>query len=200
MISLTFEAETWAHRLRAGPKLAVLAGSTVLLFSVSHWSGLLACLSVTLLLYGSCGAAFAAEGFRQLKGLGYVAAMLLLWHGVIGDLIGGVAISLRLVTALAAANFVTATTRLSDMIEVMRSCLGPLRSLGWKTGIFEMAVALAIRFVPVIRRDADMLAQAWKARSARSVGFQILIPLALITLDEADHVAEALRARGGAGV
>jgi len=35
------------------------------------------------------------------------------------------------------------------------------------------------------------------ARSRRRPGWQLVLPLSLAALDDADHVAEALRARGG---
>ena len=45
----------------------------------------------------------------------------------------------------------------------------------------------------------DILRESWRARSPRRPGWRILLPATLAALDDADHVAEALRARGGAG-
>ena len=55
-----------------------------------------------------------------------------------------------------------------------------------------------IRFIPVMLARFDQLAFAWRARAARRMGWQVLMPAALAALDDAAHVAEALRARGGA--
>ena len=40
-------------------------------------------------------------------------------------------------------------------------------------------------------------ASTWRARSPRRPGWQILMPVTLLAIDDAEHVAEALRARGG---
>jgi len=37
----------------------------------------------------------------------------------------------------------------------------------------------------------------WKARSRRGRNWRIILPFAKLALDDADHIAEALRARGG---
>ena len=89
------------------------------------------------------------------------------------------------------------TTRLSDMIAVIRLLLAPLRRVGLSTGALEIAIALVIRFVPVLAQKGGNLAEAWRARSPRRAGWRIVAPLALMALDDAEHVAESPRARGG---
>jgi biotin transport system permease protein len=41
------------------------------------------------------------------------------------------------------------------------------------------------------------LNDAWRARSARRAGWRLAFPATLAALDDAERVAEALRARGG---
>jgi biotin transport system permease protein len=72
-----------------------------------------------------------------------------------------------------------------------------LRRLGLPTQILETAIPLVIRFSPVLIAKAGQLVEAWRARSRRRPGWQLVLPLSLAALDDADHVAEALRARGG---
>ena len=48
-----------------------------------------------------------------------------------------------------------------------------------------------------IARQGSLLSEAWRARSPRRTGWQIVMPLAALAIDDAEHVAEALRARGG---
>jgi biotin transport system permease protein len=43
------------------------------------------------------------------------------------------------------------------------------------------------------------IADAIRARSPRRPGWRLVVPAALAALDDADHAAEALRARGGLG-
>ena len=54
-----------------------------------------------------------------------------------------------------------------------------------------------IRFTPALIGKARQLALAWRARSPRRPGWRVVLPLTLGALDDADRVAEALRARGG---
>ncbi|PJE28084.1 ABC transporter permease, partial [Pseudooceanicola lipolyticus] len=42
-----------------------------------------------------------------------------------------------------------------------------------------------------------LLAESWRARSPRRPGLRTILPLAALAIDDAEHVAEALRARGG---
>jgi len=111
----------------------------------------------------------------------------------------GGTVALRLITAVAAANLVTMTTRLTDMVTVLERLAGPFRHLGLPPRTLALAMALVIRFIPVLSNRIGTLRLAWSARSARRAGWVLLVPATLAALDDADRVAEALRARGGAG-
>ena len=114
-----------------------------------------------------------------------------------GEAEAGFAIALRMITAVGLANLVTMTTRLSDLMGVVRFLSTPLRRFGISTTAIEVAVALVIRFTPVLADKGLLLHQAWRARAARRVGWRIVLPFAVLAIDDAEHVAEALRARGG---
>ncbi len=197
MISLTSPVETAAHRWSAGPKLALLCGATVVLFAVGSTVWQLVFLMLTAFLYLLPGRVFALSGARRLWGLWPFVALILLWHAVTRDLSGGALIVFRMLTAVALANLVTMTTRLSDMMGVVRWLLMPLARLGFPARRVEMALALVIRFTPVLADKGKMLMLAWRARSPKRPGWRILIPFAVLAIDDAEHVAEALRARGG---
>lgn len=198
MLTLTSPVDTPLHHLRAGGKLAALAAFTCALFlSQSPWVLLLALLVVGALhLIG--GMTFARHGLRMLRPLWPFVAVVALWHLWLSDLIAGSAIILRMVTAVAAANLVTMTTRLSDMITVLESLARPLAPI-LPPRRLALAIALVIRFIPVLAERTSLLAQAWRARSRRAPGWRLIAPAALAALDDAENVAAALRARGGAG-
>ena len=92
---------------------------------------------------------------------------------------------------------VTMTTRFDDMVEVVLWLLSPLRRLGIRTAPIGFAIVLVVRFIPVLLAKARSLIEAWRARSPRRAGWQVALPIALVAIDDAEHVAEALRARGG---
>ena len=198
MLTLTSPTRTWAHPLPAGAKLAALCLWTALLFHLSLPAlGVAAALSAALLL--TCGATFAATSARMLRPLWPFVLIVVLWHLYLHDPAQGAAILLRMVTAVAAANFVTMTTGLSAMIAVLTRLAHPLARLGLSPRRLALAVALMIRFLPVLLLKADLIRDAFRARSPRRPGWRILTPILLAALDDAETVADALRARGGVG-
>lgn len=199
MLTLTSPHEIWAHRLPAAAKLAALCGLTVLLFALKTPAALLLAAAATAAVIGSGGPGFALTSLWMLRPLWPFILIVALWHVWLRDPAGGAAVILRMLTAVAAANFVTMTTRLADMIAVMETLARPLARLGLSPKALALAVALAIRFIPVMLQRSGTIAESWRARSSRRPGWRILLPATLAALDDAEQVAEALRARGGAG-
>jgi biotin transport system permease protein len=199
MLTLTSPVETWAHRLPAGIKLGALAVTTTALFAMSSPLplGLAALATTGLALTG--GAGFARAALRLLWPLWPFIVVVALWHLWTGDLTGGAVVLLRMVTAVTLANTVTMTTRLSDMIAVFQWLARPLAPLGRSPRRLALAFALTIRFIPVMLDRMDQIKAAWTARSPRRPRWRVFVPATLAALDDADRVAEALRARGGVG-
>ena len=197
MISLTSPVETRAHRWPAGFKLAGLCVVTMVLFaSDALWFHVTA-LALTGMLYALPGRLFLRAGAARLWVLWPFVVLIALWHVMLGDVAAGIVIALRMITAVALANLVTMTTRLADMIGVVDWLTTPLRRCGFDTRGISLAIAMVVRFTPVLAQKGQSLAQAWRARSNRRVGWRIVAPFAVLAIDEAEHVAEALRARGG---
>lgn len=197
MLTLTSPIETWLHLVPAGIKLALLCLVTICLFGVRDlWlaSGILLAIAI---LYLSFGWRFSRHGARMLKPLVPFIVIVLIWHLWTADLSGGLLIVLRLVTAVAIANLVTMTTRLSDMVAVVERVTPSVPWLGLKPRAVALSMALTVRFIPVLSQKVGQINSAWKARSARRPNWRILVPIILAVLDDAEHVAEALRARGG---
>lgn len=197
MLALTSSTETPYHRWPAGPKLAAVSVAVFVLYLVDSPVLLALALLAVILAYLAAGRGFLAEGLRQLRPLWVFVAVVLVWHGLAGDPLTGLTVSLRLAAAVGLANLVTMTTRLDDLTEVVLRLLAPLRHLGIRTAPIGFAMALVIRFTPVLFAKAGTLIDAWRARSPRRPGWQVVMPIALLAIDDAEHVAEALRARGG---
>lgn len=197
MISLTSPVRTWAHDLPAGPKLAALSLVTLGLFFVRDVAAMVLALTCVLALYASAGGTFLRAGWRQSRVLWPFVVVVTLWHLWTGDHASGAVLVTRMVAVVALANFVTMTTRVSDMLDVIHRLIRPLARIGVQPRLVELAFALVIRMTPVLIEKGGRLAEAWRARSARAVGWRVVLPFAVVALDDADHVAEALRARGG---
>lgn len=197
MISLTSPVRTKAHDWPAGVKLAALCLATVVLFYVQNSVTHIVILAGVIGLYAAAGGAFLRAGLRQFKLIWPFVLIVAAWHLWTGDVALGVTIILRLLSALGLANLVTMTTRLTDMIDVVRAVTRPLSRFGLNPKALEIAIALVIRLTPVLVQKGTQLSQAWQARSYRRSGWRIILPFTVLALDDADHVAEALRARGG---
>lgn len=197
MLSLTSPVETRFHRIPAGAKLAALSAATVALFAIDEPRAMGAALAVTAGLYALGGRPFVTAGLRALRPLWIFVAVVLVWHGWAGEPWQGVIIALCMGVAVALANLVTMTTRLEDMTDVVTWLASPLRPLGLSPRVLGFAIALVVRFTPVLLDKGRALGYAWRARSPRRASWRIVLPLTLVAMDDAEHVAEALRARGG---
>ncbi|MFV0334040.1 MAG: energy-coupling factor transporter transmembrane component T family protein [Tropicimonas sp.] len=195
MLALVSPVDTPYHRLPAGVKFGALSLTTVALFMVEGMGAQLAALAGAAALYLVVGAAFLREGLRMLRPLWPFLLLVGLWHLMVGEARQGVVVCLRLLTAVSLANLVTMTTRLDDAIDLVMRLLRPFRRFGLRTGQIAFAIALVIRFVPVMMMNARRLIDAWRARSARRPGWQVIAPIFLVALDDATHVADAIRAR-----
>jgi biotin transport system permease protein len=199
MLTLTSEVEIWAHRLPAGLKLGALAGATTALFGLASPFALAVAAAGVAGLYASGGRIFARTGLRLLRPLWPFVLIVAMWHLWTRDPAVGMTVILRMVAAVGLANFVTLTTRLSDMLSVFQWLARPLQVLGLSPRRLALAVALVIRFIPVMLERMTLIGESWRARSPRRPRWRVLVPATLAALDDADRVAEALRARGGAG-
>ena len=197
MISLTSPVRTRAHDWPAGAKLVGLCLASVLLFSLESPLAQLAALVATGVLYALGGGVFLRTGVKRLWVLWPFVLVVAVWHLVTGEMQSGVVILMRMITSVALANLVTMTTRLTDMIEVLRRLMTPLRALGINTRAIEIAIAMVIRLVPTLILKGRHVVDAWRARSKSKGNWRVVLPLAIMAIDDADHMAAALKARGG---
>jgi biotin transport system permease protein len=197
MISLTSDIPTRYHRWPAGAKMLFLCVFTLGLSLAGNLAFSLGALAAVLLLYALPGAGFLRQGARMLRPLWIFVAVVMVWHLVAGGPLAGLEISARLLAAVGLANLVTMTTRLDDMIAVAERVLAPFCRFGLDGRRLGLAIALVVRFTPVLARKGGLLVDAWRARSPRRPSWRIVGPFALLAIDEAEHVSEALRARGG---
>lgn len=197
MISLTSPHRTRAHDWPAGAKLLALCLASTGLVLVRAPAGLAAILAATVVLYLLGGRAFFLAGVRTLRVVLPFVIIVALWQIFFGTPVEGLRLGIQIVTAFAMANLVTMTTTLEDMVDVTDRLLSPLQRLGLNPAALRLAIPMVIRSVPAIANRITLLRTAWRARSRRRPGWQILLPCALGVLDDSDRMAEALRARGG---
>lgn len=186
---------TWLHRVPAGIKLIALMAGSLALLSVTDLRALVIVLVLIAAVYGQ----FGRDGWLRLRAL----RPLLLLLAVIGAFqayavgwAGGVALVIRLLAMFLLADLVTMTTTMSALMDAMAPVLRAVcpRSVNYRK--ISLAVALVLRFVPVLLARWQARQEAWQARTNRRVPPRLIAAFVAETLQLADHVAEALDARG----
>ncbi len=194
MLTLTSPIETYAHRLPASLKMAAFVALTVALFATPQPWLLTPAVAILIL---SCGRRFALQSLKNLRPLIPLILILALWHLWLRDP-AGITLITRMIIGVAAANFVTMTSKLTEMTRTVETLARPLSPIiAPKT--LALAIGLTIRFIPTMLMRAEQITESWRARSPKRPGWRIFLPTTLAALDDASHVAEALRARGGLG-
>ncbi|MEU1427353.1 energy-coupling factor transporter transmembrane protein EcfT [Nocardia sp. NPDC005746] len=194
MLSLYHDARTPVHVVPAGVKLAGLAVAGTALFFVSSITVLTGALIVVPGLYALARIPWRTTG-RQVLTLLPFLGLIVIAQVIFTDARTAVLVGERLLTLVLLANLVTLTTRTSAMVDTIERALTPLRPLGVRPERVGLLVAMTIRFIPVIREQAELVRAAQRARGIeRSTVF--LVPLLIRTLRMADGVGEALDARG----
>jgi len=190
---------TWLHQVPAGAKLLALAGISIALIPVSTWPPLAVALGIVIASYAALG----REALRRMVTFGRALLPILMVIGVLQGLTqsweAGATSVIRLLLMVLLADIVTMTTTMQAMMAALLPVLRPLRAIGLNPKSLTLAVALVVRFVPVLMAAWQERDEAWRARTGRRSSVKLLAPFVAETLRLADSVAEALDARGFGG-
>jgi len=187
--------QTWLHRVPAGVKLVGLALLSVFLLPVGDWRILAGVLAMIAMVY----AGFGRAGMARLSLLRPLLPLLVVVSGVqaaAGGWNAGGVVAMRLLAMLLLADLVSMTTTMSALMEALTPVFRLLRPLGVNPRKMALAVALVLRFVPVLMTRWRAREEAWKARSHRRIPPRLVAAFVADILQLADRVAEALDARG----
>lgn len=184
------------HRLPAGLKLASLA-VTILAMAVLVTTPIrLAAAAVAVIAVFAIAAIPPRVAVAQLRPLIWVVAIVFAFQLVFTDWDRAVVVCGVLVLSVALAAVVTLTTRTTDMLAALTTMLSPLSRIGLQPNQIALAMALAIRSIPLM---VEIIHQVDEARRARGLRFSpriVVAPAVLATLHAADGFAESLTARG----
>lgn len=184
------------HRLPAGVKLLGL-GAAILAMTlvIREPLGVGVAVASVVVLFG-IGRIPPRTAWRQIRPLLWFLAFILVFQVIFTDWRRAVVVCGVLLASVALAALITLTTRTTAMLDAITGALGPLRRFGVPVDHFAMALALAIRSIPLM---VDAVRQVDEARQARGLrpGPRILIaPIVLVALATADGFADTLTARG----
>lgn len=103
---------------------------------------------------------------------------------------------ISLLATIAAANLLTLTTTVEELLDALDRSLAPLTRIGVPAELISLTIALTIRLIPLMLATAN---EVLDARKARGVGFSLSafgIPLVIRSVRRAKMIGEALMARG----
>lgn len=195
MIGLYHPGRSLLHRMTAGAKVAALLVASLALFFIPSTIFALATVPVAFAIYLSTGAPFRML-VAQLRGPAVLLAIIFAFHAVFGTLADGVLTVARFATLILLASAVTLSTPISKMSELVEWLLGPLRPIGVNPEKVGLAIALAIRFIPLIAEELRHIREAQAARGLATNPLALIVPLVIRTLKVADELADAIEARG----
>ncbi len=194
MIGLYHYPPAWLHRLPAGGKLGALAAATIALFFIERGWIAAVCVAAAAGLYLTLG----RDGLRRLRGLMALAPLLAI-VGVVQYFASGLEAAVvsigRLLTMILLADLVTLSTTMHEMLDTLLPLFKPFERFGLRAASVALALALVVRFVPLVLDNWSRLNESWRARSGRSSRLGLVWPMIVGTLRMADHVGEALDAR-----
>jgi biotin transport system permease protein len=188
------------HRAPAGLKLAVLAALTTTVFVLGRPE--VAAGALALVLVTGLGVA------RLPVGVLLAPARMLLWWLVLlfgvnlvtTGAASAVTVTLRVLAVALAATVLTATTRVTELTAVVEALARPLTLVGVRPARVGLAVALTLRFIPLVAERTERVREAQVARGGEVRGVRgmvtLLVPVLVQLLQLAATTAEALDARG----
>ena len=137
----------------------------------------------------------ARLAWRQVTPILWLLAFAVPVQSVLAGWEPAAMMALRLVLAVALAALYTLTTPVSATLDAMQVLLRPFRR--WvDPDRIGLALALAIRCVPMLADLVREVLEARRARGAEGSPVAFAVPVMVRALRTADHLGEALMARG----
>jgi biotin transport system permease protein len=182
------------HRCPPGRKILLLVGAGSVLFAWPRLDLALAALGLAGLLYGMAGIP-ARLVLDQLRPLAWILAVLVLVQVALDGWLAGLLVAARLAALVLLAGLVTLTTRSADLIEALQRGLAWLRFVGVNPAKVGLAIALTLRFIPVLAAIAAEVREAQRARGLERSLVALTVPVVVRMLKMSDDIAAAIDAR-----
>lgn len=184
---------TLLHRMGAALKFVLLVAFIVLVTALPSqpWHAI-AALAFVLVLYAWARIP-TAVAWRQLLPLLPVLVFLgafMVWQNGVA---AAATLLIGLLATIAAANLLTLTTPVEELLAALDRALAPFGRTG---ELISLTIALTIRLIPLTLATAN---EVLDARKARGAGFSVTafgIPLVIRSVRRAKMMGEALMARG----
>ena len=198
MFTSVYPHRTKLDKVSVQKKIVLSCFAAAILFFIKNPLFMLSIFFMLLLIYFLVGGLkFLGSGLYHLKITIPFVFILAIWHLYIDNLDNGVTLIFRLISAFLIANLFLLTSKIHDIILAIQKYSFYLKIFRINPHAVSITIGLFIRSIPILNQRAKNLMLAQSARSTKRSFWRISVPLALSILDDADHVSEALRARGG---
>lgn len=183
-------------RLPVGARLAVMLVAEVLLVLLVRTPAHAAWAAGLLALAYVVARIPARQAWGTLRGVVVVAVLVGALQAVVLPWQRALVIAATIVLAVAIAAVVTLTTSTADLLEALERALRPFRRVGVDPERVALTLALTARTIPVVAGFGSRLRDSGRARGVRVGVVPYAVGLVVLTLQHAERVGEALRARG----
>ncbi|SCX17736.1 energy-coupling factor transporter transmembrane component T family protein [Agrobacterium rosae] len=199
MKSLHVEGSGWLYQLSPRIKLASLALFSIGLFLTRDPLILFAAVLMAGLVLWQAHLGFR-EIVARLRPVLLTIAIIAAFSFLLISAADAMIALLRLTALTLLATAITASVSISQFMDEIAFALRPLEKLGLaKAADVGLAVGLVVRFVPEVINRYETLRDAHRARGMKVRLHTILVPLIIMTLKDADAIADAIDARGFRG-
>ncbi len=195
MWGLYVPGKSWLHHQSAGLKLGMVAIAGLLIVYLHHPLILGGFLLTTILFIFVLGLPWRIV-VQQLSGLVWILVGIFLLQALLNDWQVGLVLVLRFLNLMLLATMVTLTTTISDMTTALEQALQPLQRLGLRPAQLSLMIAIAIRLIPLMLDQLQAVREAQRSRGIDRPVITLLIPVIIRVLQLADHLTDALDARG----
>ncbi|QIL51215.1 energy-coupling factor transporter transmembrane protein EcfT [Weissella coleopterorum] len=213
------------HRLDPRVKLVLSIAFIFMIFLATNWPGYLLATAMTLLVVNltRLGLGVFIRGVRPLIFLMLFTTLLQVlfvttghvwwawgWLKITTDgLVNGGAIFIRFMLIIMFSTVLTLTTPPLDIADALETLLRPLQKVKVPVAELALMVSIALRFVPTLLDEAEMIINAQRARGVlfnegnlikRAKAFiPVLIPLFINAIKRAIELGDAMEVRGYRG-
>ncbi|MGV1870614.1 CbiQ family ECF transporter T component [Agrobacterium rosae] len=199
MKSLHVEGSGWLYQLSSRIKLASLALFSIGLFLTRDPLILFAAVLMAGLVLWQTHLG-VREIVARLRPVLLTIAIIAAFSFLLISAVDAAIALLRLTALTLLATAITASVSISQFMDEITFALRPLEKLGLaKAADVGLAVGLVVRFVPEVINRYETLRDAHRARGMKTRLHTILVPLIIMTLKDADAIADAIDARGFRG-
>jgi biotin transport system permease protein len=132
----------------------------------------------------------------QLRPVAWVVGFVFVFQLVLTDWRRALVVCGVLLLSVCLAALVTATTRTTAVLDAVTGALRPLRRIGVPVEQVALALALALRSIPLMVEIVRQVEEARRARGLRFAPRVVVVPVVIRALRVADGFGEALVARG----